>query len=57
MANINYFGQANWPENGLQVAEVFFTSKNQGELGVTAFGKWTPLVRDVTNTRISYLET
>ncbi|NXS27918.1 KNTC1 protein, partial [Pomatostomus ruficeps] len=35
--------KANWPENGLQVAEIFFTSKNQGELGVTAFGKWMPL--------------
>ncbi|OWK61134.1 Kinetochore-associated protein 1 [Lonchura striata] len=47
-ANINYFGQANWPENGLQVAEIFFTSKNQGELGVTAFGKWTSLENATT---------
>ncbi|NXO40218.1 KNTC1 protein, partial [Locustella ochotensis] len=41
--NLELTDKANWPENGLQVAEVFFTSKNQGELGVTAFGKWTPL--------------
>ncbi|NXB90984.1 KNTC1 protein, partial [Vidua chalybeata] len=41
--NLELTDKANWPENGLQVAEIFFTSKNQGELGVTAFGKWTPL--------------
>ncbi|TRZ18325.1 hypothetical protein HGM15179_008750 [Zosterops borbonicus] len=41
--NLELTDKANWPENGLQVAEVFFTSQNQGELGVTAFGKWTPL--------------
>ncbi|RMC05786.1 hypothetical protein DUI87_17329 [Hirundo rustica rustica] len=41
--NLELTDKVNWPENGLQVAEVFFTSKNQGELGVTAFGKWTPL--------------
>ncbi|NWY38086.1 KNTC1 protein, partial [Sylvia atricapilla] len=41
--NLELTDKANWPENGLQVAEVFFTTKNQGELGVTAFDKWTPL--------------
>ncbi|NWX33547.1 KNTC1 protein, partial [Notiomystis cincta] len=41
--NLELTDKVNWPENGLQVAEIFFTSKNQGELGVTAFGKWTPL--------------
>ncbi|NXU13778.1 KNTC1 protein, partial [Pardalotus punctatus] len=41
--NLELTDKANWPENGLRVAEIFFTSKNQGELGVTAFGKWTPL--------------
>ncbi|NXY53050.1 KNTC1 protein, partial [Callaeas wilsoni] len=41
--NLELTDKANWPENGLQVAEIFFTSKNQGQLGVTAFGKWTPL--------------
>uniref|UniRef100_H0Z7J9 Kinetochore associated 1 n=1 Tax=Taeniopygia guttata TaxID=59729 RepID=H0Z7J9_TAEGU len=50
--NLELTDKANWPENGLQVAEIFFTSKNQGELGVTAFGKWTSLVRNVTNTKI-----
>lgn len=51
---MNYFGQANWPENGLQMAEVFFTSKYQGEMGLTTFGQWTPLVRNVANIRICY---
>ncbi|NXU34953.1 KNTC1 protein, partial [Drymodes brunneopygia] len=41
--NLELTDKANWPENGLRVAEIFFTSKNQGELGVTAFGQWTPL--------------
>ncbi|NWV73815.1 KNTC1 protein, partial [Dasyornis broadbenti] len=41
--NLEITDKANWPENGLRVAEIFFTSKNQSELGVTAFGKWTPL--------------
>ncbi|NWV38838.1 KNTC1 protein, partial [Grantiella picta] len=41
--NLELTDKANWPENGLRVAEIFFTSKNQGEHGVTAFGKWTPL--------------
>uniref|UniRef100_A0A8C3UXT2 Kinetochore associated 1 n=1 Tax=Catharus ustulatus TaxID=91951 RepID=A0A8C3UXT2_CATUS len=31
--NLELTDKANWPENGLQVAEIFFTSKNQGELG------------------------
>uniref|UniRef100_A0A8C3UZ00 Kinetochore associated 1 n=1 Tax=Catharus ustulatus TaxID=91951 RepID=A0A8C3UZ00_CATUS len=34
--NLELTDKANWPENGLQVAEIFFTSKNQGELGVTS---------------------
>lgn len=53
-ANINPFGQANWPENGLEMAEVFFTSKNQGEMGLAAFDHWTPLVRNVANIKIYY---
>uniref|UniRef100_A0A674J5A3 Uncharacterized protein n=1 Tax=Terrapene triunguis TaxID=2587831 RepID=A0A674J5A3_9SAUR len=34
---------ANWPENGLQMAEVFFTSKNPGELGLASSWCWIPL--------------
>ncbi|NXS93970.1 KNTC1 protein, partial [Jacana jacana] len=41
--NLELTDKANWPENGLQMAEVFFTSKNQGEMGLTTFGRWTPL--------------
>ncbi|NXW33068.1 KNTC1 protein, partial [Phaetusa simplex] len=41
--NLELTDKANWPENGLQMAEVFFTSKNQGEMGLTTFGQWTPL--------------
>ncbi|NXP48746.1 KNTC1 protein, partial [Heliornis fulica] len=40
--NLELTDKAKWPENGLQMAEVFFTSKNQGEMGLT-FGQWTPL--------------
>uniref|UniRef100_A0A8C3KWT2 Kinetochore associated 1 n=1 Tax=Calidris pygmaea TaxID=425635 RepID=A0A8C3KWT2_9CHAR len=36
--NLELTDKANWPENGLQMAEVFFTSKNQGEMGLTTFG-------------------
>ncbi|KFV05849.1 Kinetochore-associated protein 1, partial [Pterocles gutturalis] len=41
--NLELTDKANWPENGLQMAEIFFTSKNQGEMGLTTFGQWTPL--------------
>ncbi|KAM6247107.1 kinetochore-associated protein 1 isoform 2-T2 [Porphyrio hochstetteri] len=40
--NLELTDKANWPENGLQMAEIFFTSENQGEMGLT-FGQWTPL--------------
>lgn len=36
------------------MAEVFFTSRNQGEMGLTISGHWTVLVRNVANTRNSY---
>uniref|UniRef100_A0A8B9SWL9 Kinetochore associated 1 n=1 Tax=Anas platyrhynchos TaxID=8839 RepID=A0A8B9SWL9_ANAPL len=41
--NLELTDKANWPENGLQMAEVFFTSKNRSEMGLTTFGQWTPL--------------
>ncbi|NXU55081.1 KNTC1 protein, partial [Turnix velox] len=40
--NLELTDKANWPENGLQMAEVFFTSKNQAETGLSNFGQWTP---------------
>ncbi|NWX11728.1 KNTC1 protein, partial [Aegotheles bennettii] len=41
--NLELTDKANWPENGLQMAEIFFTSKIQGEMGLTAFGQWNAL--------------
>ncbi|NXA03966.1 KNTC1 protein, partial [Sapayoa aenigma] len=41
--NLELTAKAKWPENGLQMAEVFFTSKNQGEMGLTTLGQLTPL--------------
>ncbi|NXN15800.1 KNTC1 protein, partial [Indicator maculatus] len=41
--NFELTDKANWPENGLQMAEVFFTSKTQGEIGLTTSNQWTPL--------------
>ncbi|POI31014.1 hypothetical protein CIB84_005235, partial [Bambusicola thoracicus] len=41
--NLELTDKANWPENGLQMAEIFFTSKNQDEMRLTSFGQWTPL--------------
>ncbi|XP_061200582.1 kinetochore-associated protein 1 [Neopsephotus bourkii] len=41
--NLELTDKANWPENGLQMAEVFFTSRNQGEMGLTISGHWTVL--------------
>ncbi|XP_025914483.1 kinetochore-associated protein 1 isoform X5 [Apteryx rowi] len=45
--NLELTDKANWPENGLQMAETFFTSKNHGELGMTTFYQWNPLVRKI----------
>ncbi|NXF04139.1 KNTC1 protein, partial [Smithornis capensis] len=41
--NLELTDKANWPENGLQMAEIFFTSTNQGEGGLTTFEQLTPL--------------
>lgn len=37
-----FFLKANWPENGLQLAEVFFTAEN--ELGLASSWSWSSLV-------------
>uniref|UniRef100_A0A8C4YQF8 Kinetochore associated 1 n=1 Tax=Gopherus evgoodei TaxID=1825980 RepID=A0A8C4YQF8_9SAUR len=44
--NLELTDKANWPENGLQMAEVFFTSKNPGELGLASSWRWIPLCDD-----------
>ncbi|KFV77316.1 Kinetochore-associated protein 1, partial [Dryobates pubescens] len=41
--NLELTDKANWPENGLQMAEVFFTSKTQSEIGLTTSNQWAPL--------------
>ncbi|XP_064499613.1 kinetochore-associated protein 1-like isoform X2 [Pseudopipra pipra] len=41
--NLELTDKANWPDNGLQMAEIFFTSKNQGEGGLPTFGHLTAL--------------
>ncbi|EMP37117.1 Kinetochore-associated protein 1 [Chelonia mydas] len=41
--NLELTDKVNWPENGLQMAEVFFTSKNPGELGLASSWRWIPL--------------
>ncbi|XP_070807447.1 kinetochore-associated protein 1 [Pituophis catenifer annectens] len=32
--------KANWPENGLALAQVFFTSKDVGDIGLASFSHW-----------------
>ncbi|XP_030075113.1 kinetochore-associated protein 1 [Microcaecilia unicolor] len=39
--------KANWPENGLEMAEVYFTSKNPSDLGLASSWLWIPLKEDV----------
>ena len=40
----NIFLKANWPENGLQLAEVFFTAEKPDKLGLTSSWSWSSLV-------------
>ncbi|KYO39715.1 kinetochore-associated protein 1 [Alligator mississippiensis] len=40
--NLELTDKANWPENGLKVAEVFFTSKSPDELGLASSWHWIP---------------
>ncbi|XP_075033881.1 kinetochore-associated protein 1 [Mixophyes fleayi] len=38
--------KVNWPENGYEMAEVYFISKNPAELGIAASWLWIPLKED-----------
>uniref|UniRef100_A0A7M4F2G5 Kinetochore associated 1 n=1 Tax=Crocodylus porosus TaxID=8502 RepID=A0A7M4F2G5_CROPO len=40
--NLELTDKANWPENGLNMAEVFFTSKSPDELGLASSCHWIP---------------
>uniref|UniRef100_H9G5N1 Kinetochore associated 1 n=1 Tax=Anolis carolinensis TaxID=28377 RepID=H9G5N1_ANOCA len=41
--NLELTDKANWPENGLEVAQVFFTSQSQGEVGLASSWHSVPL--------------
>ncbi|XP_055003444.1 kinetochore-associated protein 1 [Sorex araneus] len=41
--NLELTDKANWPENGLQLAEVFFTATKPAELGLTSSWHWISL--------------
>ncbi|KAM4707895.1 kinetochore-associated protein 1 [Discoglossus pictus] len=38
--------KANWPENGYEMAEVYFISKNPADLGIVSSWLWIPLKED-----------
>ncbi|XP_068100250.1 kinetochore-associated protein 1 [Hyperolius riggenbachi] len=38
--------KSNWPENGYEMAEVYFISKNPAELGIASSWMWIPLKED-----------
>nr|XP_033810418.1 kinetochore-associated protein 1 isoform X2 [Geotrypetes seraphini] len=38
--------KVNWPENGLEMAEVYFTSKHPSDLGLASSWLWIPLKED-----------
>lgn len=38
--------KANWPENGLEMAEVYFTSKSPSDLGLASSWLWIPMKED-----------
>uniref|UniRef100_A0A8C0I7G7 Kinetochore associated 1 n=1 Tax=Balaenoptera musculus TaxID=9771 RepID=A0A8C0I7G7_BALMU len=41
--NLELTDKANWPENGLQLAEVFFTAEKPDELGLASSWHWSSL--------------
>ncbi|ELK14297.1 Kinetochore-associated protein 1 [Pteropus alecto] len=47
--NLELTDKANWPENGLQLAEVFFTAEKPDELGLVSSWHWISL-KDYENT-------
>uniref|UniRef100_A0A2K6L2H9 Kinetochore associated 1 n=1 Tax=Rhinopithecus bieti TaxID=61621 RepID=A0A2K6L2H9_RHIBE len=47
--NLELTDKANWPENGLQLAEIFFTAEKTEELGLASSWHWISL-KDYQNT-------
>ncbi|XP_063000381.1 kinetochore-associated protein 1 [Elgaria multicarinata webbii] len=41
--NLELTDKANWPENGLEMAQVFFSNKAPGEIGLPSSCRWVPL--------------
>ncbi|XP_072351643.1 kinetochore-associated protein 1 [Scyliorhinus torazame] len=49
--------KANWPENGLQMAEVYFVAKKPKELELITAGLWIPLKKDIDCEEVYQLKT
>ncbi|MGH0152701.1 UNVERIFIED_CONTAM: hypothetical protein FKN15_023799 [Acipenser sinensis] len=50
-------GQSNWPENGLEMAELYFVSRNPNELGLSSSWLWIPLKEDGDCEEVHQLKT
>ncbi|XP_069038305.1 kinetochore-associated protein 1 isoform X2 [Lepisosteus oculatus] len=44
--NLELTEKSNWPENGLEMAELYFVSRNPNELGLSSSWLWIPLKED-----------
>ncbi|MBN3296609.1 KNTC1 protein, partial [Amia calva] len=44
--NLELTEKCNWPENGLEMAELYFVSRNPNELGLSSSWIWIPLKED-----------
>ncbi|XP_067861865.1 kinetochore-associated protein 1 [Heptranchias perlo] len=49
--------KANWPENGLQMAEMYFVAKKPNELGLITAGLWIPLKKNIDCEEVCQLKT
>uniref|UniRef100_UPI00398F8311 kinetochore-associated protein 1 isoform X2 n=1 Tax=Pristiophorus japonicus TaxID=55135 RepID=UPI00398F8311 len=49
--------KANWPENGLQMAELYFVAKKPNELGLITAGLWIPLKENIDCEEVCQLKT
>ncbi|XP_034780996.2 kinetochore-associated protein 1-like [Acipenser ruthenus] len=47
----------NWPENGLEMAELYFVSRNPNELGLSSSWLWIPLKEDGDCEEVHQLKT
>ncbi|XP_078277801.1 kinetochore-associated protein 1 isoform X2 [Rhinoraja longicauda] len=49
--------KANWPENGLQMAELYFVAKKPNELGLVTAGLWIALKENIDCEEVCQLKT